>query len=221
MVCPKYDQLLSDLYNKPQGDILHVIQENAELFKYLTQHTGQVISFIFMHPLLMNIFILNFKPRIQNVTNTNDVEFLYNTLYIEHEMGLKLPEWTKSVFPDKLLPLAVRNLALLSETPYMRKMKGGISLGRVNNWKQIIISINSIIGSLVTDITKKMLSKIEDASKRNILIYSAHDITLSSVVRALDIVNQTSDKPDYGATLAFELHHDPNVISKHFIKVLL
>jgi len=176
MACPKYDQMLSDLYNRPQGDILEVIKQNTDLFKYLTEHTGQ------------------------NVTNTNDVEFLYNTLYIEHEMGLTLPSWTKAVFPDKMRPLAARNLALLTETPFMRNVKGG---------------------ALVTDIAKKIITKAEEPSKqkRNILLYSAHDVTLVNVMRALDIINQTSDKPDFGATLAIELHYDPNATSNHTVKI--
>lgn len=41
---------------------------------------------------------------------------------------------------------------------------------------------------------------------RNVFIYSGHDVTLVNVMRALNISDQTSRKPDYAATLAFELH---------------
>lgn len=39
--------------------------------------------------------------------------------------GLKLPEWTVDVFPQRMLPLAERNLALITETDYMKQIKGG------------------------------------------------------------------------------------------------
>lgn len=55
----------------------------------------------------------------------NHVEALYNTLDVESQAGLVLPEWTETVFPDKMLPLAERNLALLTETQFMKKLKGG------------------------------------------------------------------------------------------------
>lgn len=121
--------MLTDLYNRPQGDILEVIKQNADLFKYLTEHTGQVINTIVNIPEFTSSerCVINHNISLQqNMTNTNDVEFLYNTLFIEHEMGLTLPSWTKTVFPDKMRPLAARNLALLTETAFMRKVKGGI-----------------------------------------------------------------------------------------------
>lgn len=64
----------------------------------------------------------------KNITNVGLVERIYNTLYIERNMGLELPDWTHDIFPDKLLPLAARNLELLTETPYMMKVKGGIAM---------------------------------------------------------------------------------------------
>lgn len=42
---------------------------------------------------------------------------------------------------------------------------------------------------------------------RNIFIYSGHDITLVSLMRALNIIDQTANKPDYAATLVFEMHN--------------
>lgn len=56
------------------------------------------------------------------------MELLYNILEIESASGLTLPEWTESVFPQKMLPVAERSLALLTETPFMKKAKGGTAL---------------------------------------------------------------------------------------------
>lgn len=43
---------------------------------------------------------------------------------------------------------------------------------------------------------------------RNLYIYSGHDVTLVNVMRALNISAQTADKPDFGATIYFELHEN-------------
>lgn len=52
-------------------------------------------------------------------------EQLYNVLSIYRSNGLELEEWTKSIFPEKLLPIAERHLALLTETDFMKQIKGG------------------------------------------------------------------------------------------------
>lgn len=107
---------------------------------------------------------------------------------MERRAGLNLPDWTENVFPDKMLPLAARNLELLTETPFMKKIKGG---------------------ALVTEILDQMLKKRSGLlhPERSLFIYSGHDVTLVNVMRAVGVIDETSNKPDYGATLVFELHH--------------
>lgn len=61
--------------------------------------------------------------------------------------------------------------------------------------------------------------------ERRLFIYSGHDVTLINTMRALDIVSQTSRKPDYGAALHFELHQNPNFdndleVKVHFIRLI-
>lgn len=87
-----------------------------------------------------------------------------------------------------MLPLAKRNLALLTETPFMKKVKGG---------------------AIITEIVDNMIKKRSRilAPERSIFIYSAHDVTLVNLMRALNVISQTSKKPDYSATFVVELHH--------------
>lgn len=61
----------------------------------------------------------------QNITTLDKAEQLYNILSIQKEVGLMLPDWTEKVYPAKLLALAERNLAVLTETDYMKRIKGG------------------------------------------------------------------------------------------------
>lgn len=161
--CPKYDKMLNDFYTNATGAIKELNSKNRQLYDFLTKHTGK------------------------NITNLRDVEFLYNTLSIENDEGLKLPDWTDDVFPDKLRPLAERHLQLLTETPYMTLVKGG---------------------AMVTEITNGFLDKQMGSNHpdRRINIYSAHDVTLINTFKALGIVDQTTKKPDYSSALVFELH---------------
>lgn len=68
-----------------------------------------------------------------------------------------------------------------------------------------------LLGSLVTDIYTKMLQKKDGNLKpnRSLFIYSGHDVTLVNVMNAMNIIAQTSRKPDFCAALYFELHENP------------
>lgn len=41
--CPMYEESLSNLLANPPADLQEFYQENAELFKYLTEHSGMVL----------------------------------------------------------------------------------------------------------------------------------------------------------------------------------
>lgn len=66
-----------------------------------------------------------------------------------------------------------------------------------------------------------MLSRRNDQTKpsRKLYVYSGHDVTLVNVMRALDIIEQTSRKPDYSSALHFELHQNPNIADDFEVKV--
>lgn len=78
------------------------------------------------------------------------------------------------------------------------------------------------LGYLVTDVFDKMVRKRNGELKppRKLYIYSGHDVTLVNVMRALDIIPQTSIKPDYASALHFELHRNPELESDMEVKVM-
>uniref|UniRef100_U5EQ46 Putative lysosomal & prostatic acid phosphatase n=1 Tax=Corethrella appendiculata TaxID=1370023 RepID=U5EQ46_9DIPT len=162
--CRRYDDLLKNLFILPPKDVRVLNEKNAWLYKLLTSNTGK------------------------NVSTILDVEFLYNTLEIEKNSDLELPDWTENIFPEKMLPLAERSLALLTETPLMKKVKGG---------------------AIVTEILDTMLKKRSQIllPERSIFIYSGHDVTLVNLMRALNVIDQASRKPDFSSAIVFELHH--------------
>lgn len=164
MPCKKYDEVLKNLYENPPADVIEMMRKNEELFKMLTKNTGK------------------------NISTITDVEFLYNTLLVEQDAQLALPDWTEKVFPDKMLPMAKRSLALFTETQFMKRIKGGI-----------------FVTEVIENMTKKRTNLLNP--NRSLFVYSAHDVTLSNVMRAIGVIPETSAKPDYASALVFELHH--------------
>lgn len=73
----------------------------TELFDYLTKHTNQ------------------------SMRSVLPVDFLYSTLLAEQEAGLKLPEWTKTVFPTKMRTPFMLSLALLSYNETLQRLQVG------------------------------------------------------------------------------------------------
>ncbi|XP_055384870.1 lysosomal acid phosphatase [Condylostylus longicornis] len=162
--CKRYDEILKKLYSSPPPDLEALNRENKELYEKLSKYTGQ------------------------NISNVLHVELLYNILEVERDHGLELPDWTENIFPEKMLPLAERSYALFTETPLMKKVKGGAFITEVHNQM-----INK---------RKKILNQ-----DRKVFLYSGHDVTMVNVMNSLNILDQTSRKPEYASALVFELHH--------------
>lgn len=62
---------------------------------------------------------------MQKITSLQRGEQLYDILSIEKAHGLDLPKWTDKIFPKKLLAIAERNMAILTENAFMKRIKGG------------------------------------------------------------------------------------------------
>lgn len=61
-------------------------------------------------------------------------------------------------------------------------------------------------GPWLTDVYQQMEQKQIGNLTRNIALYSAHDSTLSAIMKGLGVSNQTTYTPKYGAALCLELH---------------
>jgi lysosomal acid phosphatase len=72
---------------------------------------------------------------------------------------------------------------------------------------------------LITEIIETMFNRKLKASERTITIYSGHDVTLVNVMNAMQIINQTTSKPDYSAALAIELHHSLDLVDDMDVKI--
>ncbi|XP_049846637.1 lysosomal acid phosphatase-like isoform X1 [Schistocerca gregaria] len=135
--CPRYEKELQQMYNSPE--IQKINEENSELYKYLSKHTGKSIQSIL------------------------DVEYLYNTLEIEEKRKLQLPAWTAGYYPDKLRTLAARSLALFSESQTMKRLNGGPLV------KHIVEKMQSQSNTSTTVSPKFLMFSAHDVTIVNVL----------------------------------------------------
>ncbi|XP_072935695.1 lysosomal acid phosphatase-like isoform X1 [Epargyreus clarus] len=143
-------------------------QQFAELFDYLSKHTNQ------------------------SMRSVLEVDFLFSTLQTQQEAGLKLPDWTKNVFPHKMQIPFMFSLALLSYNE---------SLQRLNT------------GPLLAEIRQYLSESVSHANlDRSLCLYSGHDVTLVALWRALGLRELLA--PGYGASLALELHEEPDHVEQ-------
>lgn len=76
-------------------------------------------------PQFTELFDCLSKHTNQSMRSILEVDFLYSTLQTQQEAGLKLPEWTKNVFPHKMHFPFMLSLAILSYNETLRKFHTG------------------------------------------------------------------------------------------------
>jgi len=155
--CPRLKKLMEELSSDPT--IKDIIAKNDWVFKYLTNHTG--------------------AP----VTGLLDIDYLYDTLYIEHLYNLTLPEWTHRVFPDQMKPMTDLSFKLSTWSLQMKRLRGG---------------------PLVSSIIDHFQGFIDKTHGRKMLMYSGHDTTLSSLLNTLGMFDPPI-APPYASLIMIEL----------------
>lgn len=120
----------------------------------------------------------------QKISTVTDVEFVYNTLEIEALNNLPLPEWTKKFYNEKMRELAARSLTLFTSNTVQQRLRGG---------------------PMLKEILEHMKYTQNQQNWKKMYLYSAHDLTLVNMLRAMGFTRELF-KPNYGASLIFELH---------------
>nr|XP_018898594.1 PREDICTED: testicular acid phosphatase homolog [Bemisia tabaci]XP_018898595.1 PREDICTED: testicular acid phosphatase homolog [Bemisia tabaci] len=133
-----------------------------------------------------------------DVKTERDVNHIYDNLQAVDQEGLPLPEWAKDIYPDKLKALAKIRYLEDFATPLMIKLSSGVFIN------ELLLSMRRKIDS-------------PENFERRLNLYSAHDLTLVRVWHGLNISQEITDNPPYGAALIFELHE---LKDKHRIKIL-
>ena len=168
--CPRYDHELEKVLNSPELKRIH--KENKRLYQYLTEKTGNKIS------------------------SLRSVEQLYDTLFVENLYNKTLPEWTKSVFPDKLKSLAAKSFTISAYNKILQRLKSGL-----------------LLGEMIEHMEKK--SKNALVPDRKIWMYSGHDETLANMLMTLKVFDPHC--PPYTATMLLELR--VNLKNQYFVTV--
>lgn len=160
--CPRYYEALKEVFETPE--LKQVQSDNEELYKELTELTGM------------------------DIKTPDDIQSLYSTLRAETEYGLKLPEWTKKFYPDKLLNLSELSYIYNVYTDELKKFKAGPFLQKmINEWNQ----------------KKDAVIKPKD---RKIFLYTGHDSTVVNILHAIGVWEQ--QLPVYGIMAMFEFLQD-------------
>ncbi|XP_076166347.1 lysosomal acid phosphatase-like isoform X2 [Ptiloglossa arizonensis] len=168
--CPRLEEALKEAY---VNETMRPGTPSAKYYQQLSVYTGQ------------------------NITTITDVEFLYNTLRIEKENGLKLPEWTNKYDEKEMREIAARSLAIFTSNTLQQRLRGGPLL------KEILGRIQTVNNGTDT---------------KRAYLYSAHDITLVNLLRTMGFTSEYFT-PDYGATLVFQLHAVPDNAEDAEIKI--
>lgn len=167
--CPAYDYALNKLRNSDEFKKLD--KKYSQIYKYLTEKTGKKIQ------------------------NMQGVQYIYGILFIEDLFNKTLPEWTKSVYPDKLKPISARQFATSTYTRDLARLKSG---------------------PLLKDILIRFKNKTNHDLKpnRNLWFYSAHDTTVANLLNTLKVFDYQN--PPYRACVMLELRE---FNGDHFVSI--
>ena len=168
--CPTYNQEMTKVLNSQP--IQRILKDNAELLNYLSKSSGMKIS------------------------SLESAEYLYNILYIEELWNKTLPDWTKSIYPDKLKPLADYSFTIQAYNTVLKRLKTG-----------------SLLGEMIDHMEKKAKGAL--VPDRKLWIYSAHDETIANVLMTLNIFEPHC--PPYASTILIELRK--NSKGQHIVTV--
>eukprot|EP00088_Acartia_fossae_P068667 TRINITY_DN8752_c0_g1_i1.p1 TRINITY_DN8752_c0_g1~~TRINITY_DN8752_c0_g1_i1.p1 ORF type:complete len:419 (+),score=82.51 TRINITY_DN8752_c0_g1_i1:162-1418(+) len=170
--CPRFTQLQEEL--KHSQDFKNIYNDNIGLFSYISKNAGQ------------------------NITDVVELDYVYDTLFIEHNNNMTLPEWAQRVFNNpKFKELRDFSFTIDTYTPELKRLKGGPFI------KKVLADCDKVIdGSL-------------EPSKRKMFMYSGHDTTVAPILHTLDLF-EPPVAPYYAATILFELIEREN---KFYMKI--
>ncbi|XP_046643622.1 lysosomal acid phosphatase-like [Daphnia pulicaria] len=97
--CPRYDELLAQLNSSP--DVRKRMDSNKEMLDYLAVKSGL------------------------NMTEIDDIEYLYDTLFIEDRFNKTLPDWTTKYFPSPMKEFSDFSFEMKAYNLEMQRLRGG------------------------------------------------------------------------------------------------
>ncbi|XP_031337579.1 venom acid phosphatase Acph-1-like [Photinus pyralis] len=155
--CPNYRPLYEEHLRSKQAVAL--INSRKPLYEFLSLHTGMTMT----------------VPR--------DPYYLQLVLTSEENIGLKLPGWTKNVWPGNITDAGVDEYYVNLATPKMQRLAGGV-----------------FVKKLLDDIENKIRNR---QNPMKIYLYSAHEYNLAYQLIFMDVFDMKF--PPYGSYIVYEV----------------
>ncbi|CAH2103719.1 unnamed protein product [Euphydryas editha] len=133
----------------------------------------------------------------KKIKDYEDINDIFNVLYIESLYNFTLPNWTQSVYPNKMKEPSCYSFTTATATPLMARLMVGPLL------KDIVAKMNTVI-----------LKKKPNPLKLS--MYSAHDFQIGNILSAIGVFD--GNCPAYTSTILFELLQD-NSTMEYFIQM--
>ncbi|XP_043474532.1 venom acid phosphatase Acph-1-like [Leptopilina heterotoma] len=131
----------------------------------------------------------------KNITKISDLHALYTTFETEKYLNLTLPSWTETLYPEgPFVKNVARAYHLFNYNDNMKKQNGGMLIKKFIN--DILAVKNGEMGN-------------------KLFLYSAHDITVAAVLKALGVY--FPHVPKYSSATILELHQ---IKEDYFIKIV-
>ena len=171
--CPNYvkefDRVMAS------SEVQRILKDNSKTFQYLTRNTGKSIS------------------------KLSHAFSLYQTLNAEDYMGLDLPRWTESVYPETLHYLSGK-------------------LCNFENYNSILKRLNG--GRILKKVIENMVAKANNTLKpenRKLFLFSGHENNVINMLAAMNLFQP--HVPKYSSAVIIELHYLEDE-DNHVVKVL-
>ncbi|XP_035900613.1 prostatic acid phosphatase [Anopheles stephensi] len=128
----------------------------------------------------------------------SSVQNLYSALLIEDLNNFTLPEWTRTVYPEPLKSISAMTFAVKTNTTQLARLK---------------------MGPLVKEMLQRFRSKAKGSLKpnRSVWIYSAHDVTVASLLNALRVFELHN--PPFAACIMLELRQPTDSEQQPYVEI--
>ncbi|CAG7817551.1 unnamed protein product, partial [Allacma fusca] len=177
--CPKYDQLKKDfLENSPV--IKKLREDYADVLELLSNKTGR------------------------NVRNPEDVDYIYDLLFIQNNYYPGWPDWAQegSKTLEDMRYLTAFSFQSICYTPEMQRLKGG-----------------PLLKELVKNLNDKQTGVMD--KRRKFFMYSSHDTTVAVILHTMGVFD--IQIPVYASLIMLELRQIESVglNDTYHVKILL
>ncbi|CDW55879.1 histidine acid phosphatase family protein [Trichuris trichiura] len=182
--CPAADATVENEVKK-SPEYVRLEKENAQLFEWLTNKTGKMVSF-------HNVWSIDDPLMIMREGSPEDWD----------ENKHPLPDWVTDEVYEKIRYLHQASNAFLFNHEKIRKLRGGLLIGEIVNrmrQKQAALSGRNL----------RSLSWIKNLKY---FVYSGHDLNILVLLEILGVTNGTEpiEMPGFCSCLTFELWRNDN-----------